>query len=263
MSIVTANESARWASLDMDEATEKKAAHRALGIFKEIAAAAQDVVAGVVPEYRVDLHNLCPIERQALAAWAEPGEVQIVLHADETVVEETGIAGLWFVSTKDSAYLSYSALPTVVTDAVSFISANWPTPVQTEDVFAAPAIFSQVEHAAQTLDLTQVKSDAAYIVELTRQPLKEGDTEYLKKAFGLAGIDVHITGFARMNLQATAIKGVWYEEILNNAGQVLLKAYAVALIPPEVGVDRLEMQEARSKLTELIENVEMIAQGMQ
>lgn len=141
MSIVTANESARWASLDMDEATEKKAAHRALGIFKEIAAAAQDVVAGVVPEYRVDLHNLCPIERQALAAWAGPGEVQIVLHADETVVEETGIAGLWFVSTKDSAYLSYSALPTVVTDAVSFISANWPTPVQTEDVFAAPAIF--------------------------------------------------------------------------------------------------------------------------
>lgn len=263
MSIVTANESARWATLDMDEATEKKAAHRAWGIFKEIAAAAQEVIAGEVPEYRLALQNLSAVERQALAAWAGPGEVQIVLLADETVVEETGIAGLWFVSTKDAAYLSYSALPTVVTDAVAAIRADWPEPVATDDVFAAPAIFAQVEHATQTLDLTRIKSDAAYIVELTRQPLKEGDTEYLKKAFGLAGIDVHITGFARMNLQATAIKGVWYEEILNNAGQVLLKAYAVALIPPEVGVDRLEMQEARSKLTELIENVEMIAQGEQ
>lgn len=184
------------------------------------------------------------------------GEVRITIKTDNIVIEETGIKGLWLIHDKHQSWLEVALIPSPLTIALNKTKnlLTLPTDVP-EGVFASVAILNELMHTQAKTDLTQIKFDPPYMIELTRQPLSGTDKQFLLDYLSVGDIDVKIGGFADTRICDTQYNGLWRNTIFNNAGKELLDSYVICYLPPEVVCDPEEMRESLNLCTELLESL--------
>ncbi len=254
----------RWARLPkMAPDVEKRAAQATIAFLEDLSARIEEAVGKQSPEALESLHAVWDFESfppeylDFLLTTLGEGEVRIRLFGGEVKVGETGIPGLWRMQSGRTGEVNSFVLgriPASVAATAKKGLEGIPRLVNPgTDVFAAPAILEELRHALEGARLDVLGTKPAYMVELTRQPLSQGDRRALDSTLGHGSVDVELRGFARSNLTLTSVRGIWKSTIENNAGKAFLDAYVVAGIPPEVPIAPEEFGDAVKKCRETIE----------
>lgn len=247
---------------------EQKAADETIAFLKEVRfalgqlASRQSEGASVQQpqeEKRWNLSDFSPFTVDFLVATLGLGEVRITVRDGEVKAADTSIQGLWRVQDKRGGgadYFTVGRLPQAIMkladEGLTSIPALQHDP-KGEQEFAAPAILTELAHALTEADLTSIPEDPPFAVEITRQPLAPGDRGALEATVGTGPITAELMGFARSKIYQTAVRGLWYSRIINNAGVHLLDSYVVARIPAEVPASVDEFSDGVAKCEDYAE----------
>ena len=234
---------------DLSAEQEQKAAEETIAFLKEVRFALSDLVNATKqgasktepkPEKRWSLGDFSPFTVDFVIATLGLGEVRITMNDGEVKAADTSIQGLWRVQDKrgsGAAYFTVGRLPQTIlaaADEGADTIGELKHDPEGKQEFAAPAIITELSHALADADLTSIPEDPPFAVEITRQPLAPGDRGALSATVGTGALTAELMGFARSKIYQTAVRGLWYSRIINNAGVHLLASYVVARIPAAV-----------------------------
>lgn len=190
----------------------------------------------------------------------DSGEIRIMLEGGQVRMEETGVPTVWRIMIGKQDMLVTAYIPEVVTTYSSRAELEdiVEPEKQPEGLFAAPAIFSELRHLLADLRSREGAQDSVPpAIELSRQPLSPADKSYINEVLGRGSIEVQMQGFARSTITQTRVRGVWRSKILNKANKELLDEIVVSDLPPEIPSTPEELPGAISKLTDMIEWIEL------
>ena len=190
----------------------------------------------------------------------DSGEIRIMLEGGQVRMEETGIPTVWRILIGKQDMLVTAFIPDVVTmysrraEQEDIIEPE----KKPDGLFAAPAIFSELRQLLADMrgsDGTPPTVPPA--IELSRQPLSPADKAYINEVLGRGSIEAQMQGFARSTITQTKVRGVWRSKILNKANKELLDELVVSELPPEIPSTPEELPGAISKLSDMIEWIEL------
>lgn len=197
-----------------------------------------------------DLSHLAPAARRFVDDMLRIGEVALSIDTDQGLLRamEVGAAGVWRLRYPDGAeFMEIGDVPAVVRDAA------WTTAEAVMDVpETVPEGAGNALALLGEIDQAMKAGSPRHVVELTHLPLTEADWLVLDEVLGDGPIGIASGGVGRCAIRSTGLRRVWRLAWWNDDDTPKLDIVEVADVPQAAAAAHEDIQDARTRLDELL-----------
>ncbi|MGD8576471.1 MAG: hydrogenase expression/formation C-terminal domain-containing protein [Thiohalophilus sp.] len=120
---------------------------------------------------------------------------------------------------------------------------------------ASPSQLLAILTELQTKLESLLKNGDSDSIDLRTLPMFPGDYELLKETLGYGEINVSIDAMGPTEIYETAIPGVWWITHYNSDDENIAEYIEITELPELIKTDPVEIQQAGSRLQQLIDDV--------
>lgn len=199
---------------------------------------------------QISLTNASAVVLELLQQILGEGEVSIVVQSPESInIQETVLAGVWWVRTDKRQWLEVGEIPSVVLEQ-AFQQARWPHVTHlSEGVSNAGAVLVELLSAAAEPQST----DAPHVVNLSLLPFTPEDHAFLAEHLGQGSAVILSRGYGNCRIQSTATPQIWRVQYFNSTDQLILDTLEVTPMPLVACAAREDLEDSADRLREMRE----------
>lgn len=234
----------------MPEIDDSAALSPALGLLREVAAAAAAVARGGAP-VSFDLSGFDGANRRLIAETMGEGEVAMKIRGVPALrVQESVFAGVWVLTGAGVDRVEVAKVPS---DAITRAFAGT-TPAR--EVEPGPGVVNALPLMFELQDKSANPPNRPHVINLTLLPHTEEDLLWLDQRLGAGSVDILSRGYGNCRIRATALPHVWRVQYYNSMDTLILDTFEVTGMPEVALAAPEDLADSAARILDVLEAIQ-------